>query len=76
MGYALEGIRDKFVLATKGRATSREAMLSDIDKSLHDLRTDYIDLYQFHNPSAQALEEILAPGGALEGAGLADRREG
>ena len=68
LGYALEGIRDKFVLATKGRATSREDMLSDIDKSLHNLRTDYIDLYQFHNPSAQALEEILAPGGALEGA--------
>ena len=68
LGFALEGIRDKFVLATKGRATSREDMLSDIHKSLHNLRTDYIDLYQFHNPSAQALEEILSPGGALEGA--------
>ena len=68
LGYALEGLRDKFVLATKGRATSREDMKADIDKSLHNLRTDYIDLYQFHNPSAQALEEILAPGGALEGA--------
>ena len=68
LGYALEGIRDKFVLATKGRATSREDMKADIEKSLRNLRTDYIDLYQFHNPSAQALDEILAPGGALEGA--------
>ena len=68
LGYALEGLRDKFVLATKGRAPGREDMKADIDKSLHNLRTDYIDLYQFHNPSAQALEEILAPGGALEGA--------
>ena len=68
LGYALEGIRDKFVLATKGRATTREDMLADIEKSLHNLRTDYIDLYQFHNPSMQALDAILAPGGALEGA--------
>ena len=68
LGYALEGIRDQFVLATKGRATSREDMKADIEKSLHNLRTDYIDLYQFHNPSAQALDQILAPGGALEGA--------
>ena len=68
LGYALEGIRDRFVLATKGRATSREDMKADIEKSLRNLRTDHIDLYQFHNPSDQALDQILAPGGALEGA--------
>ena len=68
LGYALEGIRDRFVLATKGRATSREDMKEDIEKSLRNLRTDHIDLYQFHNPSDQALDQILAPGGALEGA--------
>ena len=75
LGNALEGLRDKFVLATKGRATTREDMKADIEKSLHNLRTDYIDLYQFHNPSAQALDAILAPGGALEGA-LEAKREG
>ena len=75
LGYALEGIRDKFVLATKGRATTREDMKADIEKSLHNLRTDHIDLYQFHNPSAQALDAILAPGGALEGA-LEAKRDG
>ena len=68
LGYALEGIREHFILATKGRATTKEDMLADIEKSLHNLRTDYIDLYQFHNPSPAALEQILAPGGALEGA--------
>lgn len=66
LGYALEGIREHFVLATKGRATKKEQMCADIEKSLQLLRTDYIDLYQFHNPSMSALEEILAPGGALE----------
>ena len=67
LGYALEGIRDKFILATKGRATTREDMKADIEKSLKNLRTDYIDLYQFHNPSMAALNAIIAPGGALEG---------
>lgn len=67
LGYALEGIRDKFILATKGRATTREDMKADIEKSLKNLRTDYIDLYQLHNPSMAALDAIIAPGGALEG---------
>ena len=66
LGYALEGIRDKFVLATKSMARTREGMEKDIEISLKNLRTDYIDLYQIHNPSAKDLEQVLAPGGALE----------
>ncbi|MBR2309437.1 MAG: aldo/keto reductase [Oscillospiraceae bacterium] len=66
LGYALEGIRQDFVLATKSPAKTKDAMAKDIDISLKNLRTDYIDLYQIHNPSAEALDEIIAPGGALE----------
>ena len=66
LGVALEGIRDRFVLATKSMATTKEAMAADVDRSLKNLRTDYIDLYQIHNPSPAAYETILAPGGALE----------
>ena len=66
LGYGLEGIRDKFVLATKSGAKDKETMARDIDISLKNFRTDYIDLYQLHNPDAQGLEEILTPGGALE----------
>lgn len=66
LGYALEGIRDRFILATKSTAQTKDAMLRDIQTSLTNLRTDYIDLYQLHNPSPSALETILAPGGALE----------
>ena len=51
LGYALEGIRDKFVIATKSMARTREAMAADIEKSLGNLRTNHIDLYQVHNPS-------------------------
>ncbi len=66
LGYALEGVRDKFILATKSMARTKEAMAQDIDTSLKNLRTDYIDLYQIHNPSAADLEKVQQPGGALE----------
>lgn len=66
LGYALEGIRDKFVIATKARGTTKEAMAKDIEISLKNLRTDHIDVYQFHNPSMADLDTILAPGGAME----------
>lgn len=66
LGYALEGVRDKFVLATKSMARTREAMAADIEKSLHNLRTDHIDLYQVHNPSMEQLDQVLSEGGALE----------
>ena len=66
LGYALDGIRDKFILATKSMARSKEAMEQDIATSMNNLRTNYIDLYQIHNPNAKDLEQVLAPGGALE----------
>ena len=66
LGYALEGIRQDFVLATKSMARTKEAMAADIETSLKNLRTDYIDLYQIHNPSAADIEKVQAPGGALE----------
>ena len=66
LGFALEGIREHFVLATKSMARTAEAMAADIDVSLKNLRTDYIDLYQVHNPNLAQLEQVCAPGGALE----------
>lgn len=66
LGYALEGIREHFILATKGRGLTKAEMEQDIQTSLHNLRTDYLDLYQLHNPGMDALKTILAPGGALE----------
>ena len=66
LGEALEGIREHFILATKSMARTKEAMEKDIAISLSNLRTDYIDLYQVHNPSMAQLDQIIAPGGALE----------
>ena len=66
LGEALVGIRDKFVLATKSMARTKEAMAADIDTSLNNLKTDYIDLYQVHNPTIAQLQQVVAEGGALE----------
>ena len=66
LGEALEGYRDKFVIATKSMSRTKEAMAADIETSLKNLRTDYIDLYQVHNPSIEQFEQVIAPGGALE----------
>lgn len=66
LGYALEGIRDKFILATKSMSRTKEAMEADIEISLRNLRTDYIDLYQVHNPSMEQLDLVMAKDGALE----------
>ena len=66
LGYALEGIRENFVLATKSMSRTREAMAADIETSLRNLRTDYIDLYQIHNVPPEQFQQVMAPGGALE----------
>ena len=66
LGYALEGIRDKFIIATKSRSRTKEAMAKDIETSLEALRTDHIDLYQMHNVPVADFEKVMAPGGALE----------
>ena len=66
LGEALEGIRDKFILATKSMSRDKEGMAKDINTSLSNLRTNFIELYQVHNPSLAQLEQVIAPGGALE----------
>ena len=66
LGEALEGLRDKFILATKSMARTKEAMAADIETSLKNLRTDYIDIYQVHNATLKDIEQVMAPGGALE----------
>lgn len=51
IGYALADIRKDIIIATKTGATTAEAFWKDLETSLGLLKTDYIDLYQFHNPS-------------------------
>ena len=51
LGEAFDGMREKVYIATKTGATDAEGFWKDLETSLGNLRTDYIDLYQFHNPA-------------------------
>lgn len=51
IGYALSDVRDKITIATKTGATDGKTFWEHLETSLKNLRTDYIDLYQFHTPS-------------------------
>ena len=46
----MEGIRDKVYIATKTGATTVEGFWADLENSLKELKTDHVDIYQFHNP--------------------------
>ncbi len=68
IGKALEEIgRENFVLATKSMKRDYEGMKEELNISLRDLKTDYIDLYQFHNVrSMEELDMIMSNQGALK----------
>ena len=51
IGLALSGVRDKINIATKTAAETPEEFWKDLETSLSLLKTDYIDIYQFHNPA-------------------------
>lgn len=51
------GVRDKIYIATKTHAKDVAGFWSDLETSLKMLRTDYIDVYQFHNP-----KQVFRPG--------------
>ncbi|MBO4751315.1 MAG: aldo/keto reductase [Bacteroidales bacterium] len=76
MGEALYDRRDKVIISTKTGATTAEGFWNDLHTSLRLLRTDHVDLYQFHNPSFcpkpgdgsglyEAMQEALAQGKVL-----------
>lgn len=51
IGLAFEGWnREEIYIATKTHATTPEGFWKDLDTSLRMLKTDYIDIYQFHWP--------------------------
>lgn len=51
VGMAFSRMRDKVTIATKTAAQTGDALIKDLETSLRTLKTDYIDIYQLHNPS-------------------------
>jgi aryl-alcohol dehydrogenase-like predicted oxidoreductase len=73
LGIALQGVRENLVIATKTGAQTAEGFWKDLEMSLRMLKTDYVDIYQFHNP-----DFVPKPGGAdgLYDAALEAKRRG
>ena len=67
LGAALEPYRNRVFLACKEEDWTRDGSAKLLDESLRLLRTDHVDLYQFHALSKMSdLEQILGPNGAME----------
>ncbi|MBW9172216.1 aldo/keto reductase [Clostridium estertheticum] len=50
IGYSLADVRKNIIIATKTHAKDRKTLLEHLQTSLKNLKTDYIDIYQLHNP--------------------------
>lgn len=62
LGVAFEGMRDKVYIASKTMAKTPEEFWEQLDTSLANLHTDYLDIYQFH-----CVDQVWAPG---DGSGM------
>ncbi len=51
IGYSLSDVRHDIYIATKTAAVKPEDFWNQLETSLRNMKTDYIDIYQFHNPS-------------------------
>jgi predicted aldo/keto reductase-like oxidoreductase len=67
IGEALEGVRDRVYIATKSGGRDVGTVEKHLKGSLEALRTDYIDIYQFHNVVGdEVLEKLMARGGVFD----------
>jgi len=76
MGKALlDGYRAKAFLMTKHHGRDKKTAMEHLEDSLRRLRTDVIDLWQFHEIVYEKDPEmIFAPGGGIEAADLAKKQ--
>ena len=66
IGLALSDVRDKIVISTKSAARDKAGVLKHIENSLRMMKTDYIDLFQFHQVTE--VPDPNDPDGAYAGA--------
>jgi predicted aldo/keto reductase-like oxidoreductase len=68
IGMALKQTDKKVILASKSHTRTEEGVRTDLNTSLEELQTDYIDIYQCHFVNdGEAYEKVISSGGALGG---------
>ena len=50
IGKSLADVRENIIISTKTMTKTVEGFWTDLETSLEKMKTDYIDIYQFHNP--------------------------
>ncbi len=67
LGPALAPYRKNVFLACKTEGRTRDDSRKQLEESLRLLKTDHVDLYQFHAfTKMKELDQVLGPGGAME----------
>ncbi len=67
LGPALAPYRKNCFLACKTEGRMKDDSRTQLEQSLQSLKTDHVDLYQFHALTKMAeLDKVLGPGGAME----------
>ncbi len=67
LGPALEPYRKRSFLACKTLMRDKDGAAKELEDSLRKLRTDHVDLYQFHAVTTKEdVEKIFGPNGAME----------
>jgi aryl-alcohol dehydrogenase-like predicted oxidoreductase len=75
MGEAIQGRRDKVFLMTKHNFRDKKSAMRDLEISLKRLRTDYLDLWQFHSiERPEDPDWIFEKNGAIEAAEQAKKQ--
>ena len=61
VGAALKKVRPKVIISSKSGAKTKQEVLADLDTSLHELETDYLDIWYLHmkNEPEQVTEDLL-----------------
>jgi predicted aldo/keto reductase-like oxidoreductase len=67
IGCAFAGMRDQIILASKTLRRDSDGVREHLERSLKQLQTDYLDLYQLHQIAQDKdWDAVMSPGGALE----------
>ena len=66
IGIALSDVRENIIISTKSGGTDKKTVISHIENSLKTMKTDYIDIFQFHNPAEMPTENSEVYEAALE----------